>query len=77
MNGLPDPDRLVVGQAILIPESPQQFLIYTVAPGDTLYRIAQQFETTVEMLAEVNDIDDPDYIEAGAELVIPGLIGRE
>lgn len=77
VNGLPDPDRLVVGQAILIPESPQQFLIYTVAPGDTLYRIAQQFETTVEMLAEVNDIDDPDYIEAGAELVIPGWIGIE
>ena len=76
-NGLADPDRLVVGQAILVPEPPQHFLIYTVVPGDTLSRVAQQFGTTVQILAEVNDIEDPYHIEAGSELVIPGWIGIE
>jgi spore germination protein len=77
VNGLPNPDRLVVGQAILIPEPPQQFLIYTVAPGDTLYRIAQLFDTTIQMLVEVNDIENPDLLNIGQELIIPGWIGIE
>jgi spore germination protein len=77
VNGLPHPDRLIPGQAVLIPEPPQHFLMYTVIPGDTLHKLAQLFNTSVQVIAEVNDIDNPDYIEAGSELVIPGWIGIE
>lgn len=47
---------------------------YTVQPGDTLYRIAQQYETTVEALVEANPaITDPAVIRAGQVLTIPTL----
>jgi len=77
VNDLPHPDRLVPGQVVLIPEPPQHFLMYTVVPGDTLHKLAQIFNTSVQVIAEVNDIEDPNYIEAGSELVIPGWIGIE
>jgi LysM repeat protein len=45
---------------------------YTIRPGDTMYEIAQSFDTTIENLVEANpDIRDPDYILAGEVLIIP------
>jgi LysM repeat protein len=44
---------------------------YEVQPGDTLSEIAQRFDTTVEALAEANDIEDPDVIFPGDILKIP------
>ena len=45
--------------------------IYTVVKGDTLTKIANQFGTTVEAIAKVNDIKDVDIIITGQKLVIP------
>lgn len=44
---------------------------YVVQPGDTLSEIAERFGTTVRALVRANDIDDPDRIHPGQELVIP------
>lgn len=44
---------------------------YTVQSGDTLFDIAREFDTTVEAIVEANDIEDPDVIDIGQELVIP------
>lgn len=44
---------------------------YTVQPGDTLFNIAQRFDTTVEAIAEANNIEDPTQLPVGIELVIP------
>jgi LysM repeat protein len=44
---------------------------YTVAEGDTLAGIAQQFGTSVSALQQANGIDDPDEIVIGQVLVIP------
>ena len=41
---------------------------YTVQPGDTLWKIAIQFGTTVETLARLNDIKNPDLIYPGQVL---------
>jgi murein DD-endopeptidase MepM/ murein hydrolase activator NlpD len=49
------------------PEPP----VYVVQPGDTLFRIAQRFDTTVEAIAAANGIADPSRIRAGQKLVIP------
>lgn len=45
--------------------------IYVVESGDTLSSIAQGFDTTVDAIVEANDLDDPDLIIIGDELVIP------
>ncbi len=43
---------------------------YTVESGDTLWRIAQRFDTTVTRLAQVNAIPNPNLIEVGQELIV-------
>jgi hypothetical protein len=43
---------------------------YTVKPGDTLTSIAERFNTTVERLQRLNDIEDPSVIEPGQVLLI-------
>jgi LysM repeat protein len=45
--------------------------VHIVLPGESLTAIAARFDTTVERLLELNDIDDPDVIEIGAAIVIP------
>ncbi|HEY42846.1 MAG TPA: peptidoglycan DD-metalloendopeptidase family protein [Anaerolineae bacterium] len=47
--------------------------IYIVQPGDTLTYIANVFGTTVEALADANDIEDPSILIPGMELIIPGF----
>ena len=44
---------------------------YTVQRGDRLRDIAQQFGVTVEAIVQLNNLDDPDHIEAGQVLLIP------
>ena len=44
---------------------------YTVQQNDTLFEIATQFGTTVEVLAALNDITDVDSLNAGDILQIP------
>jgi LysM repeat protein len=51
---------------------------YEVAYGDTLSEIADRFGLTVEELAEVNGIVEPDLILDGQVLVVPGTAsGRQ
>lgn len=45
--------------------------IYVVQAGDTLNSIARQFNTTVEAIIVVNDIQNPDNLLVGATLKIP------
>lgn len=45
--------------------------IYVVKPGDTLFRIAQMFSVSVELLVTSNEIPNPDSLVVGQALVIP------
>ena len=49
-------------------------IVYIVQPGDTLYKIACRYKTTVEAIAEHNNITNPNYIEVGQKLIIPRKI---
>jgi LysM repeat protein len=49
---------------------------YEIQRGDTLIDIAARFGTTVEVLAQVNKLEDPNLIFYGSTLVVPD-IGRE
>lgn len=48
---------------------------YTVKRGDTLFGIARQFNTTVLALVQANNIFNPNYIQPGQVLQIPGGTG--
>jgi len=69
-NDLPDSNRLVVGQALVIPVSNEY---HTVKTGETLWKIAQKYRTTVEAIAETNKITNPSLIYPGLLLTIPRL----
>jgi LysM repeat protein len=46
--------------------------VYSVKSGDTLSQIAQRMGSSVQKLAQVNDIEDPNVIQAGQQLKVPG-----
>ncbi|NLK94323.1 MAG: DUF3794 domain-containing protein [Clostridiales bacterium] len=46
--------------------------IYVVGNGDTLWKLAKRFNTTVEELVKINNIEDENVINPGEKLIIPG-----
>ncbi len=47
--------------------------IHVVQRGENLFRIAQQYGTTVEAIAQANGISDTRFIEVGQRLLIPNV----
>lgn len=68
LNELADPNRLVIGQALLIPS---QEIEHTVKSGETLWRIAQIYGTTVRNIIQANNLTSPNLIYPGQRLAIP------
>jgi len=68
INQMPDPNKLVVGEALIIP-TPDR--IHVVLAGDSLWKIAQQYGTTVSAITAANNISNPDQIYIGQRLIIP------
>ncbi|MBZ6526821.1 LysM peptidoglycan-binding domain-containing protein [Aerococcaceae bacterium DSM 111021] len=68
-------NNLQIGDVLLIPdgtddeETPSE-TYYTVQAGDYLYKIAQQFETTVEAIKDANDLTN-NNLQIGDVLLIP------
>jgi spore germination protein len=67
-NELPNPNNLVVGQAIVIPIVGR---FYIVQKGDTLYSISQKFGIPYQELAKVNNISVNQPLQIGLRLYIP------
>ena len=51
-------------------------VIYFVKRGDTLWKIAKRFKSTVEDIARVNEIENTDKIQEGIQLYIPKYVKR-
>ena len=47
--------------------------VHTVAPGETLYGIAQSFGTDFRRLMKLNGITDPDRLDVGQKICIPKM----
>lgn len=70
VNELREPNRLVIGQALVIPAPYPE---YVVRLGDTLGTIAGRFGITVESIARANSITDTTQIRPGQVLIVPVL----
>jgi len=67
-------DNLAVGQMLKIPiteiaEVPTTTVTYVVEPGDTLYSIAREYNTTVNNLKELNSLTS-NILSVGQRLII-------
>ncbi len=51
--------------------NPYSMIIYFVKPGDTLWKIAKKFRSTVDDIARINNIEDTNRISVGMQLFIP------
>lgn len=81
-NGLADPNRIVVGQVLVVPDAaaptaptPQAAPsagTHVVQAGDTLSSIARRFGTTVGAIQLANGIVDANRIRVGTALTVPG-----
>ena len=85
INDLCDANQIFVGQVVVLedPESVAdadaagdriETAIVTVQPGDSLSKIAKRHDTTVEELMALNDIDDPNLLFVGQELLVDEVV---
>ena len=85
LNGLVEPYILHVGQVLVVPAvggaaapgvgaptSPSVYASYTVQTGDSLAAIAAKYGMTYFELAQLNNIENPDAIDVGQVLTVPG-----
>ncbi len=74
-----DPDRLQIGQIICIPRDtvptpcPPGTFAYTIRAGDTFFTLARRFGTTVDAIQRANPDVDPDRLQIGQIICIPGV----
>jgi|TARA_B100000470_G_scaffold51515_1_gene38657 LysM repeat protein len=85
INDLCDANQIFVGQVVVL-EDPEagadadaagdrvETAIVTVQPGDSLSKIAKRHDTTVEELMALNDIDDPNLLFVGQELLVDEMV---
>lgn len=81
LNPAVDPNNLIPGQKICLPESAAlptgpippcpSGLYWVIAPGDTLYGIARAVGTTVDKLMELNPGIDPLNLQIGSSICLP------
>ncbi|MBN1890141.1 MAG: LysM peptidoglycan-binding domain-containing protein [Thermoflexales bacterium] len=81
LNGMANPSVVYVGQRLIVPvtallatpEPPgqQQAVVHVVQPGETLFRIALRYGTTVWAIVSANQLENPSVIYSGQRLLIP------
>ena len=52
-------------------EDYDSLILYIVKPGDTLWKIAKKFNSTIEDIARMNGIEDSNKLDVGQKLYIP------
>lgn len=73
-NLSPTTDKLPEGKILIIP-IPNTHL-YQLKANETLWRIANRYGTTVELLQEINDIQDLNKLKPGQIIILPVSAGK-
>lgn len=75
-NDIGNPDLIYPGQVITIPgEGGQADVTHVVSGGETLSRIASDYDASVSRIISTNSISNPDLIRVGQRLLIPSGSG--
>jgi len=53
---------------------PTEAVVHTVNAGDTLLGISIQYDVDMDEILQANGMDDPDVLEIGQALTIPGIV---
>lgn len=65
-------NSLVPGQYIIIPiTKPQIFQVYVIKKGDSIYSIAQAYQTNYKDLLRLNGLTENDYLYPDQEILVP------
>jgi murein DD-endopeptidase MepM/ murein hydrolase activator NlpD len=75
MNNLDPSATPQQGTTIWIPQEPQQTI--TVTAGDSLWQLAQKYNTTINTIVQQNAISNPNYLKIGQKLVLPANTSAE
>lgn len=73
LNDIQNPNLIYAGETLIVPsanEQTGQSQVYTVKRGDTLSQIATKYGTTVQAIAQDNNITNVNLIYPGQKLVI-------
>ncbi len=73
LQDINDKDYIVLGELIIVPNNTKRewFDIYTVQKGDSLYKIAKEYNISLEDLLSINGLDKENYIYPGQEIIVP------
>ncbi len=72
INGLVRPGDLIIGMDLVIPtEITENYITYTVSPGDMLWEIARRFNVNYLDIARLNNLRYPYTLFIGQRLQIP------
>lgn len=71
VNGLPSMDQIVPGLALYIPKESLNDRVYVIQAGDTYWKLAQRFQTNVQLIIEANPGIDPSQLSIGQQVRIP------
>lgn len=76
LNNISNPDLIYAGAILIVPSSSSggstsDEEIYIVKYGDTLSKIAREYNTTVNAIASINNIRNVNLIYVGQRLIIP------
>lgn len=66
-----DPYNLRIGQTICIPSCLPGHTPLIIQPGDTLYKISQTYNVSIESILAANPGVDPNYLRVGQRICIP------
>ncbi len=79
-----NPNNLRIGQIICIPGTPAPTppptpscpngFLHTIRPGDTLFGLSQQFGISVEAIIRANPGINPNNLQIGQKICIPGAV---